>query len=140
MVSLNELIGELDELDMDFNTYYNPEENEFFCDEYSDFSDLTEDEIEALYEKSILLPSKYDIDEYSMMEEYIENIENEKISSELYNSIKGKGAFRRFKDTCIYFGIIDNWYRFKEEKLKEIAIEWCKDNKLKYIDDMKHYH
>ena len=46
--------------------------------------------------------------------------------------MQGKGAFRRFKDYCFDVNIIQDWYKFKEERYKQIAIEWCEQNDLKY--------
>ncbi len=97
-----------------------------------EYENLTEDEIDELFEKSIILPTQYEINEYQIMADFIEIIENEKIKEKLQNIIQGKGAFRRFKDYCFQVNIIQDWYRFKEKKYKEIAIEWCKQNGLKY--------
>ena len=81
------------------------------------------------------LPSSYEINEYSMMEEFIDNIEDDKHREMLFRLIQGKGAFRRFKDYCIDYGFINDWYKLREDKLKEIAINWCKDHDFEYLDD-----
>ena len=116
--------------DMDSSAYYNEKTNEFIY--LNQFSDMSEDELEEIYDNCIELPSKYYIDEYGMMEEFIETIEDVKLYNQLKIVINGRGAFRRFKDTCINFDIIDNWYKFRDEKYKEIATEWCNKNKIKY--------
>ncbi len=116
---------------MDAGAYLNPKTYEIvYIDDYIDISPEKKEEI---YDEYISLPSKYYIDEYSMMEEFIETIDEVKLYNQLYIAISGKGAFRRFKDTCINFDIIDDWYRFRDEKYKELAIEWCKDNNIEYI-------
>ena len=116
---------------MDAGAYLNPKTYEIvYIDDYIDISPEKKEEI---YDEYISLPSKYYIDEYSMMEEFIETIDDVKLYNQLYIAINGKGAFRRFKDTCINFDIIDDWYRFRDEKYKELAIEWCKDNNIEYI-------
>lgn len=79
-----------------------------------------------------MLPTKYDIYEYSMMEDFAETIEDIILKNQLYIALKGSGAFRRFKDTSINFDIINDWYKFRDEKYKEIAIEWCNKNNIKY--------
>ena len=56
----------------------------------------------------------------------------EKLKIELQTLIQGKGAFRSFKDYCFESNIIQDWYKYKEQKYKEIAIEWCKQNELEY--------
>lgn len=112
--------------------YYNPDTKETFCSNIGDFEDITEDELDELFENSIMLPTKYEINEYSIMEDFIETIKDIKIQNQLYIAIDGKGAFRRFKDTCINFEIINNWYKFRDEKYKEIAIKWCKENNISF--------
>ena len=131
-VKLDDVIEMLEFLnqDMDSSAYYNEKTNEFIY--LNQFSDMSEDELEEIYDNCIELPSKYYIDEYGMMEEFIETIEDVKLYNQLKIVINGRGAFRRFKDTCINFDIIDNWYKFRDEKYKEIATEWCNKNKIKY--------
>ena len=67
-----------------------------------------------------------------MMEEFIETIEDIRFYNQLQISINRCDAFRRFKDTYINFDIIKNWYKFRNEKYKEIAIEWCNKNNIKF--------
>ena len=97
-----------------------------------DYENLNEDELDELFEKSIVLPTRYDINEYEMMEDFAETIEDTRLQNQLYISLNGSGAFRRFKDTCINFDIIDDWYKFRDAKYKEIAINWCKENNIKF--------
>jgi len=53
-----------------------------------------------------------------------------RLHADLPRAISGRGAFRYFKDTIHRYGVAEKWYAFKEEALKEIAREWCKDNGL----------
>ena len=80
----------------------------------------------------ISLPSKYDIHEYQIMEDFIDSLTNTSHINRLERAITGKGAFRRFKDTINYLGIEKKWYDFKRKVLENIVIEWCKDNDLIY--------
>ena len=67
-----------------------------------------------------------------MMKEFIETIEDVKLYNQLQIAINGRGAFRRFKDTCINFDIIEAWYKYRDKRYKDIAIEWCNDNNINY--------
>ncbi|MBP7222336.1 MAG: hypothetical protein KBA50_03710 [Sedimentibacter sp.] len=80
----------------------------------------------------ISLPSKYDIHEYQIMEDFIDSLTNTSHINSLERAITGEGAFRRFKDTINYLGIEKRWYDFKRKVLEKIAIEWCEDNDLEY--------
>jgi hypothetical protein len=46
----------------------------------------------------------------------------------------GRGAFRHFKDLATEFGIIEEWYAFRKDALREIAREWCAENGIAYLD------
>ena len=132
-VKLDDIIEALEFVNagMDTTAYLDPENLKIVY--IDDYIDISEEEKERIYDEYISLPTKYYIDEYSMMAEFIETIEDVRLYNQLYIAINGKGAFRRFKDTCINFDIIDDWYKFREEKYKELAIEWCKDNNIEYI-------
>lgn len=67
-----------------------------------------------------------------MMEEFIETIADVQTYNQLSIAINGRGAFRRFKDTCFNYGIIDDWYIFRDSKYKEIATYWCNKNNIEF--------
>ncbi len=83
----------------------------------------------------IALPSKWDIHEYSMMEDFCLSIENEKMRDVFLQAIRGKGAFRRFRDLADRFGLIDDWYKFRDEAYEEFAKEWCEENDIPYTNE-----
>lgn len=132
MVTLSKIIDGLEMVDDIVDCYYNPEKDEVFLSNIGEYGDLTEDEIDELFEESIILPTQYEINEYQMMVDFIDTIENLEIKNDLQKLIQGKGAFRRFKDYCFEMVIIQDWYKFRDERYKEIAIDWCKQNELEY--------
>jgi hypothetical protein len=83
------------------------------------------------------LPSTWDIHEYEIMERFIETIEDETISDALYHAIKGKSAFRRFKDAICDCGVREQWFAYRNNAYKEVAIDWCRENQIEYEDDLK---
>ena len=132
MVTLSKIIDGLEMVYDIVDCYYNPEKDEVFLSNIGEYGDLTEDEIDELFEESIILPTQYEINEYQMMVDFIDTIENLEIKNNLQKLIQGKGAFRRFKDYCFEMDIIQDWYKFRDERYKEIAIDWCKQNELEY--------
>lgn len=131
-IKLSEVIDALDFTNDKIECYYNPTNEKIFMSNIGDYGNLNEDEIDELFEKSIMLPTRYDINEYEMMKEFAKTIEDTILQNQLYISLNGGGAFRRFKDTCINFNMIDDWYKFRDKKYKEIAINWCKENNIKF--------
>lgn len=57
-------------------------------------------------------------------------VTDEQMREKMLASLKGKGAFRRFKDTVFYLGIRDDWFAYRDNRFRDIAERWCMDNKL----------
>jgi len=81
------------------------------------------------------LPGKFEIHEYSIMERFCYTVGDDELSHRLLNSIRGRGAFRYFKDTINEYGIADDWYEYREQAFKEIAIEWLERYNIAYTDE-----
>ena len=96
--------------------------------------DLIE-EIEENFEEYITLPGKYEIDEYNMMEEFVENLPDGRKKGELYDAIRGRGAFRRFKDEVYELGLVQKWYKYRDEAYEMVAIKWCNKNQIEIIKE-----
>jgi len=82
----------------------------------------------------VQLPSRYDIHESSIMADFCRTIENPRLADDLFRSISGKGAFRRFKDAICRHSIEQAWNKFKDEAYKGIAKEWCEENGIIWSD------
>ena len=83
-------------------------------------------------QRFIPLPTKYDINEYQIMQNFTD-CQKEKVQDILLRCLNGKGVFRRFKDRLFEMNMLDDWFVFKKEELKKIAIDWCEENSLEYI-------
>ena len=105
----------------------------------SDYFDSKENEELAMKidnhpDQYLCLPSQYDIYEYSIMEDFIDSLADTAIQNKLYRAIRGKGAFRKFKDEICYLGIREEWFAFQHNAYVEIAKKWCKDNQFEYLE------
>ena len=80
------------------------------------------------------LPTKFDIHEYSIMERFCRSVEDDDMRDDLCNAIRGRGEFRYFKDKIHEYDIADDWYKYRDEALKEIAIAWCEENGIRYTE------
>lgn len=135
-VDLDKILDALEMVNEDSQAYFNSDTGEIewlssFLDssEYENMSDRIE------FGNFISLPTKYDIHEYRIMEDFIYSLPSGEAQNKLYQAIKGKGAFRRFKDTVIYLGVDKDWYSFRDEAYKNIALEWCKENGLSKAEE-----
>ena len=53
----------------------------------------------------------------------------------MWRAIKGKGAFRYFKDTARRLGLLDQWYQYRDAAVKEYVLAWAEANEVTVEDD-----
>ena len=82
------------------------------------------------------LPSKFDIHEYRIMEEFCHSVKPSELRDELLVMIKGGGAFGRFKREIYSLGIEKDWYRFRDAEYERVAMEWLEENGIAYRMDL----
>ena len=68
------------------------------------------------------------------MERFCLSIEDDDMCDDLCNAIRGRGAFRRFKDGIHEYGIADDWYKYRDDTVREIAIDWCEAHGISYTE------
>ena len=78
----------------------------------------------------LALPSQYEVNEYQIMEDFASNLENQDKTDKLLFCLRGKGAFRRFKDAVILLDIDKEWYSYRDERYQQFAREWCEVNEI----------
>ena len=69
------------------------------------------------------------------MEDFCCSVVDDEIREKFLDKIRGRGAFRRFKEAIRMNGIEDKWYRFRQEALEKIAIDWLEENQISYAKD-----
>ncbi len=152
VISLRDLVGEMQMLSDEHHVYLNKVTGELIMISDDDFRIAERGETDELAEwqeeivqdaKKILssddyleIPSKSDIHEYEIMERFCLSISDIEISDVLLGKIRGSGAFRRFKDTIYHYGLEQDWFKFRDNAYKEIAVSWLESNGLSYKDDL----
>jgi hypothetical protein len=107
-------------------------------DSLEDFPDWEQEQIAIARDiinetgRYLELPTKFDINEYDIMEKFCLSLEDIKMREYLYSQIKGGGAFRRFKDAIYQNDIQDDWFAYCNDAYKEIATEWCRENDIEF--------
>ncbi len=151
-VSLKAVIDEMDVPSEEHHAYLNKRTGELFTisdeeisiiesgDPIQDYPEWQREAIrktqEVLASPDFLeLPSKFDIHEYAIMEQFCSSREDSELRQRLLDCIRGSGAFRRFKEAIHEHAIVDDWYQFRHATLHEIAIEWLDANSIPYIAD-----
>ena len=78
----------------------------------------------------VALPDRFEIDEYQMMADFAASLDFAPARGALQQSIRGHGAFRRFKDAAHQLGVLDAWYAYRDERYEELARSWCEEHGL----------
>lgn len=141
IVPLQLIYEAIESADSEWKQYLDIENMEVVCLPESPFMGEYDEEDQKLADmieegwctRFFALPSQFDIHEYSIMEDFVWELPQGHVQDSLENAIRGKGAFRRFKDGIRRFGIEQQWYHFQEEAYRKLAIEWCEEHGFRYM-------
>jgi len=73
-------------------------------------------------------PTKHEIHEHHIMELFVEALPDGPAKYELVPGIHKKGAFRNFKNGIRYHRLEQQWYDYRAEAFRNIALCWCQKN------------
>ena len=82
----------------------------------------------------LALPDRFEIDEYHMMEGFARRLSDATQRDAALTALRGRGAFRYFKDTVHRLGLAKSWYAYRDERYREVARAWCETNDIEYDD------
>ena len=137
-IRLQQVIQAIEEADDVFTSFWDTKTGEtvYLADSLmtGEMDETFAAEIENAPERYIRFPSKHEIHQYRIMEDFIDQFSPGKAQEELAYTIRGKGAFRRFKQSVRYHGLEQRWYDYLAETYRELAIRWCAEKGLEYVD------
>jgi hypothetical protein len=81
------------------------------------------------------LPSTFDVHEWELMDDFVRSVADPAERGELADAIRGRGAFRRFKDTIRRLGREQAWYAHRDAALEEIARDWLEENGFEAVTE-----
>lgn len=132
---LNKGTGEIVEIQMEYLSMAEDSEED---DDFGEYKDWEQDAIREAVDvvenwgDYVELPDREEVNEYRIMENFCYSQKDGKLRNKLCYAIDGKGAFRRFRDAIIQYGIENDWDTYKHEALFKIAREWCEFSKIQY--------
>ena len=96
---------------------------------------LEADRVEQGYGVRYILVERDDpYGDYNDMERFIRRVEDPQLRERLWRAIKGRGAFRRFKDLLTrHPDVRDQWFDFKDAQLERRLADWLEDNDIEPI-------
>lgn len=79
---------------------------------------------------------------YEDMADFAEQISDEQAGRRLARAIRGRGAFRHFKDELHeeYPHLVPVWYAFRDTRAQHRAVEWLTDNDLISTTDAERFY
>lgn len=152
-VSLREVVEELEALPDESTLYLDRESGELYAvgDEEArlvedgaaaeELPDWLGDELPKIREvltaeRWLSLPTRFDVHEWAIMDEFARAAEDPAVSDELLTAIHGRGAFRAFKDAVHRRGIQEDWYRYRAAAIADIAGAWLDEHDIAYARDI----
>ena len=151
-VKLSEVVGEMDVPNEEWTVYLNRRtgemvtvtpDDERLLDDPSALEDAPDWQLAQLpkYRQAIrsddylALPDKFEIHEWSIMERFVRSVDDDGHRDKLDCAIHRHGAFGRFRDALHDLGLREEWYRFRDRALEEIAVTWLEENDIPFERD-----
>lgn len=78
----------------------------------------------------VALPGADEVDEWDIMARFADSRPNATHADALAAATHGSGAFRRFREQVDRLGLTKQWYAYREDALRRIALDWCAENRI----------
>jgi hypothetical protein len=88
----------------------------------------------GIFIRFLALPDKFELDEYRIMERFCATVGDEVLRADLLDTIGGRGTFGRWKNMLHRHKLLDQWYRFRDQAVREFASAWLEANQIPYQD------
>ncbi|HFI0226709.1 TPA: UPF0158 family protein [Streptococcus suis] len=139
-VWFQDVVDALQMLNQDDRYYYDSHLDELVYLSVEDFRFESRDGLEEEIEEDVAgrfvgLPTYYDFNPYTFMELYISDLTDGDLSDRLSRAIRGRGAFRRFKNELERCDRLEEWYAFEAQCYKELVLDWCQENEIAIVDN-----
>lgn len=85
-------------------------------------------------EAFVRLPDEFDFHEYRVVERFCLELDDAELRDALLDAIRGRGAFRRFKDVMRLKGIDTAWHEYRNQALRRLAAGFLEAEGIPYVD------
>jgi hypothetical protein len=73
---------------------------------------------------------------YADMEAFIETVASRRVQEHLWGAIRGRGAFRRFKDAVSgHPAERERWFAFRDGRTRQRALAWLADEGIEPVEE-----
>ena len=138
-IDLDELCSAMENSSYEHEYYLDLDNGEIlFLSEYIDDGETRtlKDQVEENFDRYERIPKAESHEGYEDMVDFIATVKDEHLTELLEVAINGKGAFRRFKDVLLnYPEERERWFRFRDGRTQERALEWLDDIDVSLIEE-----
>ena len=138
-IDLDELYDAMENSSYEVEYYLDLETGEilFVSEDMDDVETVKmKNQIEEELGRYELIPKAESYEGYRDMQAFITTVEDDHLSELLEVAINGKGAFRRFKDVLLnYPEERERWFKFKDDRMEERALEWLDDIDVTLVEE-----
>lgn len=75
-----------------------------------------------------------ELNKKALIEEFCSFIEDAEMQKALLQGVEEEEAFTMFNTKVHFYQLEEDWFAFVQDRLAEMAIDWCKQNSISYID------
>ena len=95
------------------------------------------DQIEIGYGKRFICVPEADSHEgYRDMEDFVDTLQGRGLQERLWQAIRGRGAFRRFKDTLLkHAQERERWFEFRDARQRQRVLDWLESEGIEPITE-----
>lgn len=152
IVSLRQIVEELEALPDEATLYLERETGELYPlgdeeaalvedDREDELPDWLLDELPQIREVLasdhwLPLPTRFDVHEWAIMDAFARTLDDPDLADELLRAIHARGAFRAFKDAVHRHGVQQDWYRFRDAAVADIAAASLDEHGVAYVRDL----
>ncbi len=113
-IKLDDVIETINMLNFEAEFYFNISKGkfEFYVSSALEFSEISDEELMENSNNYIAFYSQYDLNEYKMMKDFAIGLDDDTKKNALLISLKGQGAYSRFKDMLFLFDLSDTILSF----------------------------
>ena len=143
VVSVADIVHEMVETDVEHSTFLNrttgelytlSEEQRAIMENGHPGDDLTDWERQvcdsAHRGELVELPSKFEHQEYSIVERFCYSVQDPRHRDQLLKAIRGKRAFRDFNSIIGKLGRKQEWCDFRDRAFEAIAVSWLEKHQI----------
>lgn len=88
----------------------------------------------------LLIPRRESSEGYEIMVSFTGTVAGKELKAKLTVALDGKGAFRRFRNVLDrHPGELERWYKFKEDWMRDEAIQWLLENGIEPVQVISGY-